>query len=110
MEFAPLPKWSCPRPFRPLKEYVAPAGNEVVMLGTASNDPLEATPRYTVTGYVALDPLVTGLGVCTPTITAPTFPFWLIARLAAFEVTEPHALLTTTSYDPALLVVTDAIV
>ena len=67
----------------------------------ASNDPLEPEPRLTVTRYVALEPMITGLGDCASTITAPTFPVLLIARLTVFDVTVPHALValpvTTTS-------------
>src|SRR5207247_1793200 len=58
-----------------LKEAVAPAGNDVVRLSTASNAPLEPppVPRFTVIVYAAFEPPVTGVGDCALTDTEPTF-------------------------------------
>ena len=57
-----------------LKEALAPAGNGVVMLRVAVKFPLEPPPlpRNTVIVYAALEPNVTGLGDCAPTVTEPT--------------------------------------
>ena len=77
-----------------LKEAVAPAGNEVVTLSVASNEP-EPVPRATVIAYVALPPATTGFGVCVPMDTEPII--LVTVRVAAADVTDPQLSVTTTS-------------
>src|SRR2546428_601278 len=50
-------------------EALAPAGNEPMNVSATSICPVEPVPRNTVTGYVALEPCMTGLGDCASTTT-----------------------------------------